>query len=74
MSFALRSPGSTLKPFIYALAFENGIAHPETILDDRPRHYGSYAPENFDFSFQGHSDGAARSAILAQSARGRIAR
>ena len=53
MTFALRSPGSTLKPFIYALAFENGIAHPETILDDRPRHYGSYAPENFDLSFQG---------------------
>lgn len=42
-----------MKPFIYALAFEDGIAHPETLLDDRPRHYGSYAPENFDFSFQG---------------------
>ena len=53
MTSAIRSPGSTLKPFIYALAFENGIAHPETILDDRPRHYGSYAPENFDLSFQG---------------------
>ncbi|MGH6836160.1 MAG: penicillin-binding protein 1C [Methylocella sp.] len=53
MTEAIRSPGSTLKPFIYALAFENGIAHPETILDDRPRHYGIYAPENFDHSFQG---------------------
>jgi penicillin-binding protein 1C len=53
MSSAIRSPGSTLKPFIYALAFENGIAHPETILEDRPRHYGSYALENFDLSFQG---------------------
>jgi penicillin-binding protein 1C len=53
MTQALRSPGSTLKPFIYALAFEDGIAHPETLLDDQPRHYGSYAPENFDFSFQG---------------------
>jgi penicillin-binding protein 1C len=53
MTSAIRSPGSTLKPFIYALAFENGIAHPETILDDRPKHYGSYAPENFDLSFQG---------------------
>jgi penicillin-binding protein 1C len=42
-----------LKPFIYALAFENGVAHPETLLDDRPRHYGTYAPENFDHSFQG---------------------
>ena len=53
MAFAIRSPGSALKPFIYALAFENGIAHPETILEDRPKHYGSYAPENFDLSFQG---------------------
>jgi penicillin-binding protein 1C len=53
MTSAIRSPGSALKPFIYALAFENGIAHPETILDDRPKHYGSYAPENFDLSFQG---------------------
>jgi penicillin-binding protein 1C len=53
MTGAIRSPGSALKPFIYALAFENGIAHPETLLDDRPRHYGTYAPENFDHSFQG---------------------
>ena len=53
MTEAIRSPGSALKPFIYALAFENGIAHPETLLDDRPRHYGIYAPENFDHSFQG---------------------
>ena len=53
MTAAIRSPGSALKPFIYALAFENGIAHPETILDDRRRHFGSYAPEDFDLSFQG---------------------
>jgi penicillin-binding protein 1C len=53
MTLAIRSPGSTLKPFIYALAFDAGIAHPETLLDDRPRHYGSYRPENFDLSFQG---------------------
>jgi penicillin-binding protein 1C len=50
---AIRSPGSALKPFIYALAFEEGIAHPETILDDRPARYGSYVPANFDLSFQG---------------------
>jgi penicillin-binding protein 1C len=50
---AIRSPGSALKPFIYAFAFDVGIAHPETLLDDRPRHYGNYAPENFDLSFQG---------------------
>ena len=50
---ALRSPGSALKPFIYALAFENGIAHPETMLEDRPSRFGVYAPENFDLTFQG---------------------
>jgi len=50
---ALRSPGSALKPFIYALAFDNGIAHPETMLEDRPARYGSYIPENFDMTFQG---------------------
>ncbi|GEP03522.1 penicillin-binding protein 1C [Methylobacterium oxalidis] len=54
MTAALRSPGSALKPFIYALAFENGIAHPETLLDDRPARFAAtYAPENFDLTFQG---------------------
>lgn len=53
MTEAVRSPGSALKPFIYALAFENGLAHPETLLDDRPTRYGVYAPENFDLSYQG---------------------
>ncbi len=50
---ALRSPGSALKPFIYAMAFEEGIAHPETTLEDRPHRFGLYAPENFDQSYQG---------------------
>ena len=50
---ALRSPGSALKPFIYGLAFDNGIAHPETMLEDRPARYGLYVPENFDLGFQG---------------------
>lgn len=50
---ALRSPGSALKPFIYALAFDNGLAHPETMLEDRPARYGLYVPENFDLGFQG---------------------
>ena len=50
---ALRSPGSALKPVIYALAFDNGIAHPETMLEDRPARYGIYIPENFDRDFQG---------------------
>ncbi len=53
MTRAPRSPGSSLKPFIYALAFEEGVAHPETILFDRPARYGSYAPENFDLGYQG---------------------
>jgi penicillin-binding protein 1C len=53
MTRALRSPGSALKPFIYALAFENGLAHPETLLDDRPSRYGAYQPENFDPGFHG---------------------
>jgi penicillin-binding protein 1C len=50
---ALRSPGSALKPFIYAMAFEEGIAHPESTLEDRPHRFGLYAPENFDQSYQG---------------------
>jgi penicillin-binding protein 1C len=53
MTRALRSPGSTLKPFIYGLGFEDGFIHPETLIDDRPQRYGSYAPTNFDLTFQG---------------------
>ena len=51
---AVRSPGSALKPFIYAMAFADGIAGPETRLADLPRHYGGYAPENFDRGFAGN--------------------
>jgi penicillin-binding protein 1C len=50
---ALRSPGSTLKPFIYGLGFEDGLIHPETLIEDRPVRYTGYAPENFDMTFQG---------------------
>ncbi len=53
MTTAVRSPGSTLKPLIYGLAFENAIAHPETLLDDRPTSFGGYAPQNFDKRFHG---------------------
>jgi penicillin-binding protein 1C len=53
MTAALRSPGSTLKPFIYGLGFEDGFIHPETLIDDRPVRYGGYAPENFDLTFRG---------------------
>jgi penicillin-binding protein 1C len=50
---ALRSPGSTLKPFIYGLGFEDGFIHSETLIEDRPARYGGYAPKNFDLTFQG---------------------
>lgn len=53
MTRAVRSPGSTLKPLIYGLAFENGIAHPETLLEDRPTSFNGYAPQNFDKRFHG---------------------
>jgi penicillin-binding protein 1C len=53
MSQALRSPGSALKPFIYGLGFEDGLVHPETLIEDRPTRYGNYAPENFDQTFAG---------------------
>lgn len=54
MTLAIRSPGSALKPFVYAMAFEDGLAHPETLLEDRPTRFSAgYAPENFDLTFQG---------------------
>lgn len=53
MTTAVRSPGSTLKPFIYGLSFEAGLAHPETLIDDRPVRFGDYAPKNFDEGYHG---------------------
>ncbi len=50
---ATRSPGSALKPFIYGLAFEAGYASANTVIDDMPRAFGDYAPENFDRTFRG---------------------
>ncbi|QGZ64172.1 penicillin-binding protein 1C [Paraburkholderia acidisoli] len=52
-TLARRSPGSTLKPFIYALGFDQGVLHPQTILRDVPTSFGPYAPENFDGRFLG---------------------
>jgi len=53
MTQALRSPGSTLKPFIYGLGFEDGFIHPATLIEDRPVRYGAYTPQNFDLTYQG---------------------
>ncbi len=48
-----RSPGSTLKPFIYAMAFDEGLAAPSTHISDLPKRFKSYQPENFDRTFRG---------------------
>lgn len=48
MAAAPRSPGSLLKPLIYGLAFDQGLAHPETLLEDRPTDFNGYVPQNFD--------------------------
>jgi penicillin-binding protein 1C len=48
MTKAVRSPGSTLKPLIYGLAFELGMAHPESLIEDRPTAFNGYIPVNFD--------------------------
>lgn len=53
MTRAKRSPGSTLKPLIYGLAFDRGLAHPNTVFADRPTRFGRYAPQNFDGQFRG---------------------
>ena len=50
---AKRSPGSALKPFIYAMALDQGILHPRTILRDAPSSFGPFTPENFDGKFFG---------------------
>ncbi|WP_025031873.1 transglycosylase domain-containing protein, partial [Nitratireductor aquibiodomus] len=53
MSVAERSPGSTLKPFIYGLAFEEGLVMQETMIEDRPGNFSGYRPRNFDMAYQG---------------------
>jgi penicillin-binding protein 1C len=50
---ARRSPGSTLKPFIYALGIDQGVIHPLTMLKDAQTSFGTYSPENFDGRFAG---------------------
>jgi penicillin-binding protein 1C len=53
MTQAVRSPGSTLKPLVYGLSFDRGLAHPETLIMDTPVQFGRYAPQNFDGVFRG---------------------
>jgi len=53
LSRAVRSPGSTLKPLIYALAFDDLALHPATLMDDMPQRFGDWQPHNFDHEFHG---------------------
>jgi len=50
---AVRSPGSTLKPFVYGVGFDLGLVHPETIVTDGPTRFGDYRPENFQRHYMG---------------------
>jgi len=62
MTRALRSPGSALKPFVYAIAFDQGLAAPDTRLQDAALRFGDYQPENFDRAF--HGEVSAREALM----------
>ncbi|WP_158806982.1 penicillin-binding protein 1C [Beijerinckia sp. L45] len=53
MTQAVRSPGSTLKPFIYGMAFDGLLAHPASLVRDEPTRFDDYAPHNFDGGFNG---------------------
>ena len=53
MTRAIRSPGSTLKPLIYGMAFDEGLAHPETLIEDQPSDFNGYRPQNFDRHYRG---------------------
>ena len=63
MVAAIRSPGSALKPFIYAMAFDDLAAHPETTMPDVALRFGDYSPKNFDGHFRGQI--SAREALQA---------
>lgn len=52
-ALAKRSPGSALKPFVYALAMDEGLVHPLSLLKDAPRRFGGFTPENYDKQFRG---------------------
>ena len=61
MTRVVRSPGSTLKPFIYGMGFDRLILHPETMIEDSRRYFGDYAPSDFDGRF--HGEVSAREAL-----------
>ena len=52
-TLAKRSPGSTLKPFVYGLAIDQGLIHPASVIKDAPTAFGPFSPENFDGQFVG---------------------
>jgi penicillin-binding protein 1C len=68
---AVRSPGSTLKPLIYGMAFEQRIVHPETVLTDAPVQFGQYEPENFSREYAG--DMTVRDALIRSINTGAVA-
>lgn len=53
LSHAIRSPGSALKPFLYGMAFADGLASPDTRLRDLPRDFAGYGPDDFTHRFMG---------------------
>jgi len=53
LASALRSPGSTLKSFVYGMAFDDLALHPATVMDDVPTMFGDYTPQNFDGGYTG---------------------
>lgn len=53
MAVAVRSPGSTLKPFVYGMAIDAGLIHAQSLLTDAPSDFGDYRPENFDQGYAG---------------------
>ena len=63
MISAMRSPGSTLKPFLYGMAMDAGLIHSESLLQDVPRRYGDYRPGNFSMGFSGPVSASAALAL-----------
>ena len=70
-AIARRSPGSTLKPFLYAKAFDDGTLIPDSMLLDVPADYGGYVPENYDGAYRGRVVARAEPAISDAAAAGR---